>query len=74
MKAINQAADNIKNNHSMAIFPEGDLTWVKDDNAYISDFRSGALKIAYKAKCPIVPMVIKNWYESYKSGCRQYKK
>ncbi len=30
MKAINQAADNIKNNHSMAIFPEGDLTWVKD--------------------------------------------
>ena len=68
MKAINQAADNIKNNHSMAIFPEGDLTWVKDDNAYISDFRSGALKIAYKAKCPIVPMVIKNskgTYEGY---------
>lgn len=68
IKAINQAAENIKNKHSMAIFPEGDLTWVKDDNAFISDFRPGALKIAYKAKCPIVPMVIKNskgTYEGY---------
>lgn len=68
IKAINQAAENIKNNHSMAVFPEGDLTWVKDEHALISDFRSGALKIAYKAKCPIVPMVIKNskgTYEGY---------
>lgn len=66
MKAINEAADNIKNYRSMAIFPEGDLTWVKDESAYISDFRPGALKIAYKAKCPIVPMVIKNSKGTYK--------
>ena len=52
----------------MAIFPEGDLTWVKDPKSLVSDFRAGALKIAYKAKCPIVPMVIKNskgTYEGY---------
>ena len=50
---------------SMAVFPEGDLTWVKDPHALISDFKPGALKIAYKAKCPIVPMVIKNSRGTY---------
>ncbi len=49
----------------MAIFPEGDLTWVKDPKSLVSDFKPGALKIAYKAKCPIVPMVIKNSLHTY---------
>ena len=65
IKSINEAANNIINGHSMAIFPEGDLTWVKDPNALVSDFRAGALKIAYKANCPIVPLVIKNSRETY---------
>ena len=65
IKSINKASENIKMGHSMAIFPEGDLTWVKDPNALISDFKPGALKIAYKAKCPIVPMVIKNSRGTY---------
>lgn len=65
IKSIIQASENIKMGQSMAIFPEGDLTWVKDPNALISDFKPGALKIAYKAKCPIVPMVIKNSRNTY---------
>ena len=65
IKSINEAANNILNGQSMAIFPEGDLTWVKDPNAVISDFRNGALKIAYKAKCPIVTLVIKNSKGTY---------
>lgn len=65
IKSINKASENILSGLSMAVFPEGDLTWVKDPNALISDFRSGALKIAYKAKCPIVPMVIKNSKHTY---------
>lgn len=65
IKSINEAANNILNGQSMAIFPEGDLTWVKDSDAVISDFRNGALKIAYKAKCPIVPLVIKNSKGTY---------
>lgn len=65
IKSIIKAAENIKMGHSMAVFPEGDLTWVKDPNALISDFKPGALKIAYKAKCPIVPMVIKNSRSTY---------
>lgn len=65
MKSIIKASENIKMGQSMAVFPEGDLTWVKDPDALISDFKPGSLKIAYKAKCPIVPMVIKNSKSTY---------
>lgn len=65
IKSIIQASENIKNGQSMAVFPEGDLTWVKDPNALISDFKPGSLKIAYKANCPIVPIVIKNSRQTY---------
>ncbi len=66
MKSIVESSNNIKNGYSMAVFPEGDLTWIKDPNAYISEFRPGALKIAYKANCSIVPFVIKNSRDTYK--------
>lgn len=65
IKSIIKASENILSGHSMAVFPEGDLTWIKDPNSLVSDFRSGALKIAYKAKCPIVPLVIKNSKDIY---------
>ncbi len=59
IKSIAEASQNILTGQSMAVFPEGDLTWIKEPNSLVSEFRSGALKIAYKAKCPIVPLVIK---------------
>lgn len=65
VKSINKCAENIKEGQSMAIFPEGDLTWVKEPGSLVSEFRAGALKIAYKAKCPIVPIVIKNSKNTY---------
>ena len=68
IKSIIKASETIKEGQSMAVFPEGDLTGVKDPKALISDFKPGSLKIAYKANCPIVPMVIKNSkkiYEGY---------
>ena len=65
IKSIIEASKNIVSGHSMAVFPEGDLTWVKDPDALVSDFRNGALKIAYKAQCPIVPLVIKNSRDIY---------
>lgn len=68
IKSINQASEDILSGLSMVVFPEGDLTWVKNPNALISDFRSGALKIAYKAKCPIIPMVIKNSKNTYEGS------
>ncbi|MGL5754678.1 MAG: lysophospholipid acyltransferase family protein [Paraclostridium sp.] len=65
LKSIIEASNTIKDGHSMAIFPEGDLTWIRDPHSLVSEFKSGALKIAYKAKCPIVPLVIKNSKETY---------
>lgn len=65
LNSILEASNNIINGHSMAVFPEGDLTWIKDSKSLVSEFKSGALKIAYKAKCPIVPLVIKNSRETY---------
>ena len=65
IKSIAQASQNILTGQSMAVFPEGDLTWIKEPNSLVSEFRSGALKIAYKAKCPIVPLVIKNSKDTY---------
>ncbi|WP_373601092.1 lysophospholipid acyltransferase family protein [Paraclostridium bifermentans] len=65
LKSIIEASNAIKDGHSMAVFPEGDLSWVRDPKSLISEFKSGALKIAYKAKCPIVPLVIKNSRETY---------
>lgn len=65
LKSIIEASTNIKAGHSMAVFPEGDLSWVRDPKSLVSEFKSGALKIAYKAKCPIVPLVIKNSRETY---------
>lgn len=65
MESINEASQNIIDGQNMVIFPEGDLTWVKDPDAKISKFRNGSLKIAYKAKCMIVPIVIKNSKGTY---------
>ena len=66
IKSIQTGAKTIMSGQSMAVFAEGDLTWVKDPNALVAPFRSGALKMAYKAKCPIVPVVIKNSKDTYK--------
>ena len=65
IKSIIKASEIIKEGQSMAVFPEGDLTWVKDPSSFIADFNPGSLKIAYKANCPIVPMVIKNSRKTY---------
>ena len=56
LKTINQAAENIKNGVSMCVFPEG--TRSKKPNMEMGEFKAGALKIAEKADCPIVPVAV----------------
>ncbi|WP_036448621.1 lysophospholipid acyltransferase family protein [Mycoplasmoides pirum] len=46
----------IRNNLSLAIFPEG----TRISGNEIGEFKPGALKIAYRAFCPIVPVAIWN--------------
>ncbi|MFU0824930.1 1-acylglycerol-3-phosphate O-acyltransferase [Clostridium bovifaecis] len=61
LKAINQGAENLKNGYSMVIFPEG--TRSKGHN--IGEFKKGSLKMATKAKAPIVPITIDGSYKIF---------
>ncbi|MGG7177077.1 lysophospholipid acyltransferase family protein [Clostridium paraputrificum] len=54
MKAINTAIANIKAGYTFAVFPEG--TRSKDGN--IKEFKKGSIKLATKAKVPIVPFAL----------------
>ena len=56
-KMILDAVQKIKDGVSIFIFPEG--TRSKDENVTLP-FHEGSFKIATKAKCPIVPVVITN--------------
>ncbi len=65
MKAINAAADNIKNDVcSMAIYPEG--TRAKDGK--LGPFRQGAFKIATKAEVPLVITTVDNTKDVQKNA------
>lgn len=65
VKAINRAADNIKNGVcAMGIYPEG---YVNKKPGTLLPFRNGAFKIAKKAKVPIVVSVVKNTRDANKN-------
>ena len=56
---INKSVENIKNNISMMVFPEG----TRNKNIKFEDmleFKEGSFKIAKMANCKILPIAIKN--------------
>ncbi len=53
MKALNEATENLK---KVSIFPEG--TRNKGKEGTVQEFKSGAFRIASKAKAPVVPVAI----------------
>lgn len=55
LQMIIDAADNIKSGVSMFVFPEGTRNKTGDE-LNIAPFKEGAMKIADKAACPIVPV------------------
>jgi 1-acyl-sn-glycerol-3-phosphate acyltransferase len=59
VKAINEGIQNLKNGHSLVIFPEG--TRSKGNN--IGEFKQGSLKLALKSGVPIVPIAINGSYK-----------
>lgn len=63
LKTINEASNIIKTYRSIGAFPEGEIT---DDGLWINEFKDGLFKIALKANCPVVPIVIKGSEKSYK--------
>ncbi|WP_028544447.1 lysophospholipid acyltransferase family protein [Paenibacillus taiwanensis] len=59
MNSLNEAAELVKNGHSIVIFPEG--TRSKGDP--IGEFKSGGFRVATKTGAPIVPIRINGSYK-----------
>ncbi|WZL73132.1 lysophospholipid acyltransferase family protein [Clostridiaceae bacterium 35-E11] len=59
LRAINQGVEILKNGHSMVIFPEG----TRSKGPKMADFKKGSLRLATKAKVPIVPISIQGSYK-----------
>ncbi|MGL5150460.1 MAG: lysophospholipid acyltransferase family protein [Clostridium sp.] len=54
IKVITEGVKNIKKGYNMAIFPEG----TRSEDCSIVEFKKGSMKLATKAKVPIVPITI----------------
>lgn len=70
LKAINEGAENLKKGHSMVIFPEG----TRSKGKQMGQFKKGSLKMALKAKTPIVPVTVDGSYkifEEHNGGLRK---
>lgn len=59
IKSINEGVQNLKNGHSLIVFPEG--TRSKGPN--IGEFKKGSLKLALKSGVPVVPVAIDGSYK-----------
>ncbi|SHF83927.1 lysophospholipid acyltransferase family protein [Ornithinibacillus halophilus] len=64
MKAINQGIENLKNGHSMVIFPEG----TRSRGRTLNEFKPGSLRLATKAGVSIVPVAIDGTYQMLEEG------
>lgn len=54
LKSILQGVENLKKGRSMLIFPEG----TRSKSHTVNEFKKGSLKLAIKAKVPIVPITV----------------
>ncbi len=60
LKSLERAKNELKNNWSICIFPEGGI---HEETPKIHQFKNGAFKMAIEAQTPILPITfIDNWY------------
>ncbi len=59
MKAINEGIEYLKDGHSLVIFPEG----TRSRGGKLNPFKPGSLRLATKARVPIVPITINGTYQ-----------
>jgi 1-acyl-sn-glycerol-3-phosphate acyltransferase len=64
LKAINQGVENLKEGHSMVIFPEG----TRSRSSYIGEFKKGSMRLAIRSECPIVPITIDGTYKVFEAN------
>ena len=61
LQTINDGAELLKQGFSLVIFPEG----TRSHCAEMGEFKAGSLKLATKAKVPIVPVTISGTYHFF---------
>ena len=61
LQTINEGAELLKQGFSLVIFPEG----TRSHGSQMSDFKPGSMKLATKARVPIVPVTINGTYRMY---------
>lgn len=66
LRAINEAAENIKKGYSITIFPEG----TRSRSYKVGNFKKGSFKLALKANATIVPVSINGTYKVMENGDR----
>lgn len=59
LQVMNGAVERLKKGYSMVIFPEG----TRSKGNAMGEFKAGSLRIAIKAKVPIVPITIKGSFK-----------
>ena len=64
MKVIIEGAEHVKNGFNMVIFPEG----TRSLSSEMGEFKKGSLKLALKAKAPVVPITIDGTYRVLEVG------
>ncbi|MBF8982809.1 1-acyl-sn-glycerol-3-phosphate acyltransferase [Lutibacter sp. B2] len=69
LKAINSGVNLLKEGHSMVIFPEG----TRSKGSTMGEFKKGSLRLATKAKVPILPVTIKGTYKILEDNNKRIK-
>lgn len=62
--AINKAIENVNNGYSMLIFPEG----TRSKSHELGEFKKGSMRVALKAKAPLVPIVLDNSFQVFEAS------
>lgn len=65
MTIINAVAADVKNGKKYILFPEGGYEF--NNKNKVADFKAGSFKSAFKAKSPIVPVVLIDSYKVFNS-------
>ena len=61
VRVIKEGVENLNKGYSLGIYPEG--TRAKD--GILKDFKAGSLKLAIRAKVPVVPVTVDGTYKAY---------
>lgn len=64
LQTILEGAEYLKEGYSMCIYPEG----TRSTNGELGEFKGGSLKMAQKAKAPIVPVAIRGTRDIFENN------